>query len=85
VAVNYELALNCVGLLLFGALFLLTARRGATDPVCGMKVGRHTALSRRVGGRTLYFCSEHCLQAFDDDPGSYTGSSERSTSEPVAG
>src|SRR5579875_3859785 len=38
ITVNYKLVLNAAGVLLFAALFSLTARRGATDPVCGMKV-----------------------------------------------
>jgi uncharacterized membrane protein YraQ (UPF0718 family) len=33
IAVNYKLALNVLGLAIFAALFWLTARRGATDPV----------------------------------------------------
>jgi uncharacterized membrane protein YraQ (UPF0718 family) len=37
---DYKLVLNIIGLLIFAALFYLTARRGATDPVCGMKVDR---------------------------------------------
>ena len=41
------------------------ASRGATDPVCGMRVDRDKALRRDAGGETLYFCSEHCLQEFD--------------------
>jgi hypothetical protein len=44
IAVNYKLALNVLGLAIFAALFWLTARRGATDPVCGMKVDRVEAL-----------------------------------------
>jgi hypothetical protein len=65
VRVDYKLVLNVVAVLIFVALFWLTARRGATDPVCGMKVDRAKALSARSAGRTLYFCSEHCLRAFE--------------------
>jgi len=65
IQINYKLGLNLLGLVIFGSLFGLTARRGATDPVCGMKVDRDKALSKRVGGRSYYFCSEHCRQAFD--------------------
>jgi hypothetical protein len=36
--VNYKLFLNLLGLAVFAALFWLTARLGATDPMCGMKV-----------------------------------------------
>jgi YHS domain-containing protein len=65
VQVNYKLALNVLGLVIFAALFWLTARRGATDPVCGMKVDRARALSAEVDGKRFYFCSEHCLHSFE--------------------
>jgi YHS domain-containing protein len=71
-AVNYKLVLNLAGLVVFGALFWLTARRGATDPVCGMKVDRGKAVTAEFGGRTFYFCSTHCRQAFAADPERYT-------------
>jgi uncharacterized membrane protein YraQ (UPF0718 family) len=67
IAVNYKLFLNLLGLAIFAALFWLTARRGVTDPVCGMKVDRAKALTRELGGQTFYFCSEHCLHAFEAD------------------
>src|SRR5450755_3187483 len=41
--VDYKLALNLLGLAIFAGLFWLTARRGATDPVCGMTVDRDKA------------------------------------------
>jgi len=64
-AVNYKLALNLVALVAFACLFWLTVRRGATDPVCGMKVDRAAAITAELDGRTLYFCSEHCLHEFE--------------------
>ena len=64
VQVDYKLGLNLLGLAIFVALFWLTARRGATDPVCGMKVDRSRALTAEAGGRSYYFCSDHCRQAF---------------------
>lgn len=71
VKVDYKLFTNILGLAIFAALFALTARRGATDPVCGMKVDRGKAISRQIGGNTVYFCSEHCAHAAasaaDDD------------------
>jgi uncharacterized protein len=66
IGLDYKFALNLLGLAIFAVLFWLTARRGATDPVCGMKVDRHKAVSREVAGETYYFCSEHCLRAFGD-------------------
>jgi uncharacterized membrane protein YraQ (UPF0718 family) len=64
VRADYKLVLNAIGLTIFVALFALTARRGATDPVCGMTVDRAKAVTATVGGRTLHFCSEHCRQAY---------------------
>jgi uncharacterized membrane protein YraQ (UPF0718 family)/YHS domain-containing protein len=71
IKVDYKLFLNIAGLLAFATLFALTARRGATDPVCGMKVDRAKATTLEVGGRRLYFCSEHCRSAFEAEPGRY--------------
>ncbi len=61
-----------LGIAIFAALFYLTARRGATDPVCGMKVDRAKALQAEHGGRTYYFCSEDCRSQFQTDPNGYT-------------
>jgi uncharacterized membrane protein YraQ (UPF0718 family)/YHS domain-containing protein len=69
--VDYKLALNVLGVVIFAALFWLTARRGATDPVCGMRVDREQAITRELGGETYYFCSAHCRQAFEADPEPY--------------
>jgi uncharacterized membrane protein YraQ (UPF0718 family)/YHS domain-containing protein len=65
IAVNYKLWLNVVALAVFVALFALTVRRGATDPVCGMKVDRAKALRLTRGGRTYYLCSQHCRDQFE--------------------
>ena len=65
IRVDYKLALNLLGLAIFGALFWLTARRGATDPVCGMRVDRHGAVTAAVAGETVYFCSPDCRDAFE--------------------
>jgi uncharacterized membrane protein YraQ (UPF0718 family) len=67
VELDYKLVLNAIALVVFGLLFWLTARRGATDPVCGMKVDRAKAVRKEVAGETYYFCSEHCLHAFETD------------------
>jgi uncharacterized membrane protein YraQ (UPF0718 family)/YHS domain-containing protein len=64
VELDYKLVLNAVGLAIFLVLFGLTMRRGATDPVCGMKVDRAKALRVERGGRTYYFCSDHCRDEF---------------------
>jgi uncharacterized membrane protein YraQ (UPF0718 family)/YHS domain-containing protein len=64
-AVDYKLGLNVVGAAIFVALFALTIRRGATDPECGMKVDRASALRAHVHGRTFHFCSAGCLNSFE--------------------
>ncbi|MDQ2761777.1 MAG: permease [Actinomycetota bacterium] len=72
VQIDYKLFLNVLGLAIFAALFWLTARRGVTDPVCGMKVDRAKALTKQVAEQTFYFCSEHCLHAFEANPDQYS-------------
>jgi len=64
VRVDYKLATNVLGTAIFLALFALTIRRGATDPVCGMKVDRHSAVTSSDNGRKYYFCSQHCADTF---------------------
>jgi uncharacterized protein len=73
VQVDYKLFLNLLGLIIFAGLMWVTMRRGTTDPVCGMKVDRTRAVRKEFGGETFYFCSEHCLHAFEADPGSHLG------------
>ena len=63
VTLNYKLFTNILGIAIFAALFALTTRRGATDPVCGMKVDKTHAIQVDMDGKTLYFCSQHCAQA----------------------
>jgi uncharacterized protein len=65
VQVDYKLFLNIFGLAIFAALMWITMRRGSTDPACGMKVDRAKAVRKDFGGETFYFCSEHCLHAFE--------------------
>jgi uncharacterized membrane protein YraQ (UPF0718 family) len=60
VSVDYKLWLNVLGTAIFAALFALTLRRAATDPVCGMAVDREKAV--RAGDQ--FFCSEHCRAAY---------------------
>jgi hypothetical protein len=65
VKLDYKFVLNVLATALFAALYVLTMRRGATDPVCGMRVDRHKAL-RGTGPRgTVFFCSEHCRDAYE--------------------
>jgi uncharacterized membrane protein YraQ (UPF0718 family) len=72
IRVDYKLALNVLGLVVFGVLIWLTARRGVADPVCGMRVDREQAVTKELGGETYYFCSTHCLHAFEADPRKYS-------------
>jgi uncharacterized membrane protein YraQ (UPF0718 family) len=67
IALDYKLALNVLGVVIFATLFWMTARRGATDPVCGMKVDRAKAKTLERDGHTHFFCSDHCRSAFQSD------------------
>jgi YHS domain-containing protein len=82
VTVNYKLFLNVLGVAIFLALFWLTSRRGATDPTCGMHVDRHKAISKEFGGERFYFCSEHCLHAYEAEA---NGQHDRHGATTVAG
>jgi uncharacterized membrane protein YraQ (UPF0718 family) len=71
VRLDYKLVLNVLGAGLFIALFALTVRRGATDPVCGMVVDRATAVKHRHGVHQHCFCCEGCRDMFIADPERY--------------
>jgi uncharacterized membrane protein YraQ (UPF0718 family)/YHS domain-containing protein len=60
VRLDYKLVLDVLATLIFGALMLLTVRRGAKDPVCGMTVDRKKALHVRDDSGDHWFCSAHC-------------------------
>jgi uncharacterized membrane protein YraQ (UPF0718 family)/YHS domain-containing protein len=75
IELDYKLILNLIGLLIFATLFWLTARRGTTDPVCGMRVDPERAIRREIDGETFYFCSEDCLHAFVEGEGETTAPS----------
>jgi uncharacterized membrane protein YraQ (UPF0718 family)/YHS domain-containing protein len=72
VSLNYTAVLNVL-FTLGGALLLwLTVRRGATDPVCGMRVDRYASEHRaQFAGRSWFFCSGHCRGEFESDPERY--------------
>jgi uncharacterized membrane protein YraQ (UPF0718 family)/YHS domain-containing protein len=69
---DYKIVLNLLGLVIFAALFYLTARRGVTDPVCGMQIDRSKAVRLEHEGTTYFFCSDHCRSQFEADPAGYT-------------
>ena len=71
IGVDYKLFTNTAGVAIFTALFALTLRAGANDPVCGMRVDRGRALHMDFAGERFYFCSHHCLHAFELDPGGH--------------
>lgn len=73
VQLDYKLLLNILGLFIFVALMWITVRRGTTDPVCGMKVDRAKAVRLDFDDETFYFCSDHCLHAFEVEPDRYRG------------
>ena len=76
IGLDYKLVLNLLGLVVFAALFALTVKRGVSDPVCGMRVDRSKAPSAEHAGQTRYFCSQHCLDAFQQEPDRYTRPSD---------
>jgi uncharacterized protein len=71
ITVDYKLFTNIVALAIFAALFALTVRRGATDPVCRMKADKAKALRLDYAGESYYFCAQGCLHAFEADPQQY--------------
>jgi uncharacterized protein len=68
IKVDYKLFTNILGVAIFAALFALTMRRGARDPMCGMNVDRASAVRMDFGDETFYFCSDHCAHAFEINP-----------------
>jgi uncharacterized membrane protein YraQ (UPF0718 family)/YHS domain-containing protein len=79
VHVDYKLFLNIVGLMIFAALIGLTVRRGVSDAVCGMKVGKSKAIRKDFAGHSYFFCSQHCLHAFQAEPDRYTNANKNVT------
>ncbi len=45
-------------------LELRTTMATARDPVCGMMVDTETAIKRKIGDRTYYFCSQSCADVY---------------------
>jgi YHS domain-containing protein len=57
----------------------------ATDPICGMEVNSSEAAgTSEYHGRTYYFYSVSCKQAFDRDPGAHVRSETHAGHGPVA-
>jgi uncharacterized protein len=79
---NYTAVLNIVFTLVAAALFGLTLRSGARDPVCGMRVDRSKAPSLDFGGKRYFFCGPGCRGKFEADPERYAA--RESAAEPAA-
>ncbi len=62
VHLDYKLVTNVLGAIVFVSLFALTMRRGATDPMCGMKVDRLAPSTIELDGH--HFCSQHCANTY---------------------
>ena len=49
-----------------------SSQNAQIDPICGMTVDPvKAAASSKQGGKTYYFCSEHCKEEFVKDPSKY--------------
>jgi uncharacterized membrane protein YraQ (UPF0718 family)/YHS domain-containing protein len=69
---NYTAVLNILFTVAGAALLWLTVRRGATDPVCRMRVDRYATPHRaEFEGRTYFFCSDGCRTEFESQPEHY--------------
>ncbi|MFQ6616634.1 MAG: heavy metal-binding domain-containing protein, partial [Fidelibacterota bacterium] len=64
---------------------MMNANKTLQDPVCGMTVTEESAVDTREWKGTVYgFCSQHCLESFDKEPGLYVRD-EGGKSKAVAG
>jgi uncharacterized protein len=69
---NYTAVLNIVFTLVAAILLWLTVRRGATDPVCRIRVDRHaTPHQSTFEGEQYFFCSAGCKAEFESKPDHY--------------
>ena len=64
VKLDYKAVLNAIATAAFIALWTITARHGAKDPVCGMTVDKRAAIATEVDGRRYFFCGTSCQQKF---------------------
>jgi uncharacterized membrane protein YraQ (UPF0718 family)/YHS domain-containing protein len=71
IAWNYTTVLNIVFTFVAAALFGLTLRGAARDPVCGMSVDHGKALSAEHHGRRYFFCGPGCRSKFEAEPDRY--------------
>ena len=64
IKLDYKAVLNVIATAAFIALWAITARRGAKDPICGMSVDKRVALRSEVDGKTWYFYGSSCQEKF---------------------
>jgi uncharacterized protein len=81
---NYTTALNIVFTLVAAALFWLTMRRGARDPVCGMTVDLAKAETAVHRGKRHFFCGPGCRAKFEADPERYAARGASAGPAPAA-
>ena len=84
IEVDYKLAANVLGLIVFAVFFALSARRGAEDPVCGVHVRPGDGPLAEYAGRVFNFCSQSCRQRFAQDPARYSAPGRASREARVA-
>lgn len=48
----------------------------ALDPVCGMRVAKPKGLTSEHDGQTFFFCSQHCLERFIEQPKEFVHSTK---------
>src|SRR5207248_10405950 len=82
--VDYKLAANVLGLIVFAVFFALSARRGAEDPVCGVRMRPGDGPLAEYAGRVFNFCSQSCRQRFAQDPARYSAPGRASREARVA-
>jgi Cu+-exporting ATPase len=60
----------------------MSLKKQATDPVCGMSIDSPDSYaSYEYQGEPYYFCSEHCLEKFQADPGQYLHEEEQESKD----
>ena len=67
VKLDYKAVLNAIATAAFIALWTITTRHGAKDPVCGMTVDKRAAIATEVDGRRYFFCGTSCQQKFTSE------------------
>jgi len=75
---DYKAILNIIALVVFAGLIAMTVRRGAADPVCGMKVDKAKGIKLETDSGTVFFCSEPCRKQYEAEPERFGSSSGHS-------